>query len=661
MPLRGFEGRLRRGLRKPPRVIARRAWEEATRELERVRAPRRADRFDSAALLRLTASASVADLWSSLVARAPFVRSIDATAHELVVPGDTCRVIGAAEAAVDRRIDLLGTGPVQLGTPIDWYRDFKTGHTWPPRFWRSIDYANPDGPSDVKVPWELSRAQWLIPCGQAYALTRDETFAVAARDILDEWIAANPYARTVNWAVPMEAAIRIVTWSWLLGALGTSTAWQAPSFRERFLCMLYLHGDFTQRNLERSDINGNHYTADAAGLTVAGLLFQRRPWAESGWRILCSELPRQVYPDGVDFEASTAYHRLVGELFLLAALYREQLGETVPPDYRERVTEMGRFTAAYLRPDGSAPVWGDTDDARALPLDGAAPTDHRGFLGMLAAAWNADDLTARFSGSRAQAAWLLGAAAAEALPSEATTPQSVAFPDGGVYILASRRDHVFIDCGPVGLAGRGGHGHNDCLSFDAVLDGVPVAVDPGSYVYTASWEWRNRFRSTAAHSTPAIDGYEQAKLVPELLWSLGNEATPEVHAFDADRGVFVGAHRGYLRVPGGVVVKRTIELDGKRHQLTIVDQFGGAGDHEVSVPLQLAGRAVIEHMATPTVKVAVDGRRFVISFDDPADWALSVEASWVSPSYGVKHEAPRLLWRRSGPLRQLRVAITTTE
>ena len=33
-------------------------------------------------------------------------------------------------------------------------------------------------------------------------------------------------------------------------------------------------------------------------------------------------------------------------------------------------------------------------------------------------------------------------------------------------------DHVLIDAGPVGMAGRGGHGHNDCLAFDAMLDGV---------------------------------------------------------------------------------------------------------------------------------------------------------------------------------------------
>ena len=64
--------------------------------------------------------------------------------------------------------------------------------------------------------------------------------------------------------------------------------------------------------------------------------------------------------------------------------------------------------------------------------------------------------------------------------------------------MAGGGDHVFIDAGPVGMKGRGGHGHNDCLSFEAVLDGVPLIVDSGAYVYTASVEWRNRFRSTAA-------------------------------------------------------------------------------------------------------------------------------------------------------------------
>lgn len=633
-------------------------WAEAGAELERVRAPRRAAALDDDSLLRATGTASVDELWSMLLHRAPFRQHpFDPAEHERIAPGDTQRVLAAAAAAAARRVDLLGSGPVTLPRPIDWHRDFRSGHDWPPRFWRSIEYTNPGRPSDVKVPWELSRLQWLLPCGQAYLLTGDETHALTAREVLDEWTAANPYAASVNWAVTMEVAIRILTWTWLFGALGASDAWSDRGFRSRFLRALYLHGDFTSRNLERSDVNGNHFTADLAGLTVAGLLFGRSAWADVGWDGLCEEVPRQVHPDGVDFEASTAYHRLVAELFLLPALYREQLGLPVPAAYRERVTAMARFTAAYTRPDGTAPAWGDADDARALPFGGAPPNDHRHLLGVVGAAWDVADVRLRFSGSRGETSWLLGPAAAASLPDAAAEAAPAAFADAGVYILASARDHVLVDCGPVGLAGRGGHGHNDCLGFDAVLDGAHVAVDPGSYVYTASWEWRNRFRSTFAHNTPAVDGEEQATLDPQLLWSLGAEATPEVREFDAAARRFVGAHRGYLRLSPGVLVVRAFELDPARHRLTVTDRFEGDGEHSLAVPLQLPAGATAEDKGPGAVDVRIGSRRFTVRFGPVDDWALAIEAAWVSPSYGVRHEAPRLRWTRSGPLVELHLEI----
>ncbi len=53
------------------------------------------------------------------------------------------------------------------------------------------------------------------------------------------------------------------------------------------------------------------------------------------------------------------------------------------------------------------------------------------------------------------------------------------------------------------MRGRGGHGHNDILSFELFLNGFNVVTDCGAYLYTASREWRNRFRSTAFHNTRA--------------------------------------------------------------------------------------------------------------------------------------------------------------
>src|SRR6185312_7806516 len=147
--------------------------------------------------------------------------------------GERARVLSAADDAVARRVQLLGYGPGELGRPIDWLRDPQSGDRWEPGYAPRLSYVDFARPSDVKLPWEISRMQWLLPAGQAYVLTGDERYAAAARDVIDEWIAANPYAGTINWSVTMEVALRILSWSWLLGALGRSEAWRDEGFRSR--------------------------------------------------------------------------------------------------------------------------------------------------------------------------------------------------------------------------------------------------------------------------------------------------------------------------------------------------------------------------------------------------------------------------------------------
>jgi hypothetical protein len=635
---------LRRALRKPPRVIARRVLAEAAVELERFRAPVRGRRFGDDDLCRATGAVSIERLWDAILARPyPFVRSGDELAElERRWPAERGRVLDAAHRALAHEIDLLGTGPVQLGSPIDWQRDWKTGRRWPLRYGRRLEYAELDRPSDVKVPWEISRVQWLLPAGQAYLLTREEEYAAGVRTVLEDWLRGNPYALGVNWVVAMEAALRILSWSWLLYACAASVSWSDARFRSRLLRSLYLHAGFVERNIERSDINGNHYTADAAGLVVAGLVLGVERWADEGWRILVEELPRQVHPDGVDFEASTAYHRLVGELFAVPALLRRAHGLEIPPSYVDRLVAMGRFTAAYTGPDGLGPLWGDADDGRALPLGGQDVNDHAS-LPVLAAALAGDAAP-----GNAEAAWLVGPAAVDELPAK---QRSAAFPDGGVYILRDGGDHVFVDCGPVGLAGRGGHGHNDCLSFEAVLDGERVITDSGSYVYTASAIERNRFRSTAAHNTPQVDGVEQNR-IPTSLWLLHDDAKPEPQVVEDFR--FRGAHTGYLRLPRPVHVVRTIVLDPGVHALLVRDELEGDGEHDVEIPFHLAPQL--------EPKEAVDAftlGRFVLRWR--GEWQPSVASGWVSRSYGTRVANHAVVFRRSGEARPLDVVIAPAE
>lgn len=508
--------------------------------------------------------------------------------------------------------------------------------------------------------------QWLIPACQAYVISGDERYADGVRDIIDEWIAANPYAMSVNWACTMDVAIRAMTWTWLFHGLHASVAWSDSAFQARFLRALWLHGDFITRHLEKSDINGNHYTADAAGLVFVGLFFggsvEAKRWQELGWDILCDELPKQVFADGVDFEASVPYHRLVQELFLLPALYRIKQGLDVPPPYRERLLAMAWFTQAYSRPDGSVPLWGDADDARALPFRQKPINDHRYLLALAGVGLSEPSLVESFSGPRTEAIWMFGAEVAARLPDRDTTSdnlRSVAFEDGGFYVLRTERDHVFIDCGPLGLAGRGGHGHNDLLSFEAVLDGVHLVSDCGAHLYTASIMERNLFRSTAYHNTPKVDGEEINRFVrPHYLWALHDDARHIVDRIVLGSGTerLQVRHTGYERLASPVTIWRTFELEHNLHRLTVSDEFTGAGPHAVEVPLHLAiGVDVI--LERDAAYLYADGHCFAVTWAPRQDWVVSLEDARVSQTYGIAIPTRRLIWRRNGPLANLRVHV----
>jgi Heparinase II/III-like protein/Heparinase II/III N-terminus len=662
MTLRSLASRVRRALNKPPAHVARRILVEARRELDRFTEPPFGRRFGLLQLLERTQARDIDELWARLIASPgwPFAPTPSPADYEACCPGDTARIVAAAERAMRHEIDLLGSGPVSLGPRIDWHRDYKTGDRWPLGYFRGIDYINRGRPSDVKTVWELSRLHWVLPCGQAYGLTRDERYAEATREIVEQWIDANPYACSVNWGVTMEPSLRILSWAWLLRTCGASAAWRDREFRSRFLCMLYLHAVFVEKFIERSDVNGNHFTANAAALVVAGALIceghDAEQWLSRGLADLEREIVLQVHPDGVDFEASTAYHRLVAELFLFAAMSAGAPGRGVSPVYRMRLKGMAEFVLAYTRVDGTTPLWGDADDGRVLPMGGQPITDHRYLPGLIGLFLNDQELVRYSAGPRGEAAWIFGVAAAMQLPTLSPPVDSKAFSSGGFFVMRAGADHVFVDCGPLGLAGRGGHDHNDMLSFEAALDGHLLICDRGAYVYTASFESRNDFRATASHNTALIDGQEINRIAhPEWLWSLEHDAHPidAELSFTEDSMQFNGSHDGYARLNGAPRPHRTIILRPAAHKLTVRDTFAGRGVHRIEIPLHLAPGVAVRPNGGGRMVLTTGRAEFCVDWSAGGSWTVTIEETSISPSYGVAIASVRIVWRANADIRDL--------
>lgn len=658
-------GKVHRGIKKPPHIIVRRIFQILRDECSRYTEPLRARKLNLKRLLSLTESNSLNELWNKLAKR-PYFCQTDFQSPELfnrICPGVYEVILKKADWALHKQVNLLGSGLLDLGN-IDWLKDYKTGHRWPKKYMRDIDYRNPDRPSDVKFPWELSRMQWMMPLGQAYLLTHNERYAEHVKSLIIHWIDENPYAYTINWACTMEVALRLFTWTWFFHVFHSSAAWNDDTFRSLFLCNLFLHAEFTENHLELSDINGNHYTADAAGLCISGLFFGEgraaQRWAHRGFDLLVKELPRQVFNDGVDFEASTAYHRLVLELFLFPALYRGSLGFSIPPSYRERIVRMAYYMRAYSRNDGTIPLCGDADDARVLPFGIQDINDHRYLYQGVGLKWGIDDLI-ETNLAQSELYWLVGAQVLEhSKKNTHQSPTSQAFTEGGFYIMRNHSDHIFIDCGPIGLGGRGGHGHNDCLSFEAMLDDVLLISDCGSYVYTASYEQRNLFRSTSFHNTPKIDHEEINRFVRwDYLWSFHKDSVPQVIRWKTTPkyDLFCGSHSGYQRLKHPIIPRRTITLQHELHQLRVQDEFIGNGEHVYEIPLHLAMGVEAHLLENRDWVLRAQGKTFLLSWQNKAHWDVRIEEARISPSYGVVVPTWKLLWTRKGTPTNLSVII----
>lgn len=564
----------------------------------------------------------------------------DFFAHLITSSQSMESVLEDAQAVLDNKFQTLGSPLVSLGERINWQRDFKTGQVWPLEPSQSLDVLQLDHPSDVKVPWELGRFHQTWWLGKAYWVSAREEFAGAFGRLVEDWIDQNPPGLGVQWSLAMEASIRACNWICGFSFFCESRSLSAE-FWATLIRSLYAHGIFIWNNREYSLRNGNHYLSNIVGLIFLGVFFhnsrQGKKWLAWGVRELETEMRLEVTEDGVDYEKSTSYHRLVLELFTAAAVLCRVNRCALEPGFWSRLEKMYEFVLHYLRPDGSAPMIGDADDGRLFRFRLAEPiNDHRHILSLGAVLFERGDFKQAAGSFSQDAAFLLGAEGFERfrrIQSLELPRASQHFASGGFVIMRSSEVHMIADVGDIGMDGRGGHGHNDTLSFDLWARGAPLIVDPGTYVYTANPAARQLFRSTRMHNTAMVDGQEIADF--RGLWQIAQDQTrPRVLRWEygAARDVLEAEHLGYLRLPTPVVHRRRFSLTKEPFSLEIVDWFAGQGTTPVELYFHLHPDVALGSVEGTSCILQAAGFAVKVTFSHP----LQRRESWYSPSYGLR-------------------------
>lgn len=432
---------------------------------------------------------------------------------------------------------------------IEWHKDKFSGFVYTLKRFDKLNAEQWfDQGIELKFPWELSRFYFAISLGQKYLITKDESYYKIFKTIVLKWIEKNPFLYGVNWLSTMEVAIRLINWI-VATNIFSELIKNDKEFKKIITQSLLQHAEYIHSfpEIYEKELTTNHTTAGYAGLLFLALSFQdhikSKIWMESAVNGLENCIKEQVYEDGVDFEASIPYHRLVLELFAYSAMVADSNHIKFSNEYYKKLFKMFEFTAAYIDENGNAPQIGDNDSGRLLifnALDNDPYKNEHDHSYLLSLGENIFDYKFRskcMNRDEQIISFLFLSAkikTGDLSIKPRDTEKSISFEKGGIYLLKNRNFDLLVSLCPPGQKGKGGHNHLDAGSFTLSVKGNPIIVDPGTYCYSTNKIMRDKFRSHAYHNTLFTELDEKIDLNENGLWGLKKYYESEILEFNDD-------------------------------------------------------------------------------------------------------------------------------
>ena len=515
---------------------------------------------------------------------------------------DAAPYLAAADRIAAGKLDVFALHDADLGSPLRWNRDPKTGVEAPLSFGKLLDYRNPRLVGDIKYLWEPNRHLHLVTLAQAHALSGNTWYFHVLRRHLESWFDSCPYRMGPNWTSALEAGIRLINWSvaWQLLGGARSPLFQSTEgarLRQRWLESVYQHAQFVSGHYSLHSSANNHLIGEAAGLFIAALTWPHWPctreWLTAAKAILEREALLQVAPDGVNREQSVSYQQFVLDLLLLTLLAGKANGQWFSVAYESRIEVMLEYLASIMDAGGNVPMLGDADDALAVRFaESGEFSPYRSLLASGAILFGRSDFKLKAGVLDDKTRWLMGNQADMLFDGQPTTearlPVRQAFSEGGYYILgcdfeSSNEIRLIVDAGPLGYRTIAAHGHADALAFTLSVGGLEFLIDPGTYAYHTEAPWRQYFRGTSAHNTVCVDGQDQSQPGGKFMWLRKARAGCNQWSCTREKDLFEGWQDGYMRLADPVMHRRRIAIDKVARRVLIEDSLQMAGEHDIEL------------------------------------------------------------------------------
>ncbi len=300
--------------------------------------------------------------------------------------------------------------------------------------------------------------------------------------------------------------------------------------------------------------HNNHQVSEGLGLYLAGLSLPAHPsaihWRELGWRELNRALQSQIAPSGAYCQHSTNYHRLMLQAALLADCFARREGLAWPEQTLWKLWDASRWLYQQMdQISGSVPNLGHNDGAHILPLASGGFADYRPTVQAAARAFAQGPILPRGPWDEL-GLWLhLSApnkmAAFDLLETKGFIQQRLFNPDGPGWASLRAVHHTSRPA------------HADQLHTEIWHNGQNIALDAGTYRYSAAPPWENALASTLVHNTVSLDGLDQMTRAGKFLWL--DWAQARFVKGDPGLGRLAAVQDGYRS--HGIVHRRTLCRD----------------------------------------------------------------------------------------------------
>ena len=317
--------------------------------------------------------------------------------------------------------------------------------------------------------YNLHYFEYLFSLVDAWKRTGESKYIVKTFEIISGWIYVNKKGTSPAWD-SYTTALRLTAW---ISYYSYANEAMPDDFRNAFLSSLHEQYVHLSKHLEK-DILGNHYFEDLKSLVLASAFFNDEKVLNKALNKFKAECKEEILADGMHFELSPMYHKVILEGVIRIAAALRDIGRQ---DAQIESYVQSMLDIAYSFENGldRIPLFNDCGNNVSKSLTALVETVSNR-LGM--------------------------------------RPNTVSrLETAGFYIfnktINDKNFRLIVDAGQPGPKYIPGHAHCDAMSFELFCDGKPVVVNCGTYGYQCLE--RGFFRSTAAHNTVMVDGIEQSQ------------------------------------------------------------------------------------------------------------------------------------------------------